>query len=127
MALSRSPAVPAAGLSAAAGLHSSDFGIVWGRQQGFIAGVLAVPHVQPALVAGVFQETADKIRHAGDHFANGHVFADAPACFGERELEIVGHAAEGLKFQGGFGADPCVPTRQSRGQQTARCACPAPA
>jgi hypothetical protein len=53
---------------------------------------------EKALVAGVLQQSADKISHAGEQLADGAVFAHAVPRLQQRELKFVRHAVKRLEF-----------------------------
>jgi hypothetical protein len=87
-------------------------------------GVVQEAGLEPALVAGVLEQAAHEVGHAGDHLADGDVLAHAQAHLGGGVLELVGHAVEHLEFDAPRAAGRAARARRARRRWSARCASP---
>ena len=65
----------------------------------FFAHAIHETGLQPGFVARVLKQSPHEIRHAGDHFADGDVFAEAQAMIDDGAFQLIGHAVEHLDFQ----------------------------
>ena len=72
-------------------------------EEGAGVGVVEEAGLEPALVAGVLEQTPHEVGHAGDHLAHGYVLTHAQAELRRGVLELVRHAVEHLELDGAPG------------------------